>query len=118
MNDLIPWEIVIPQHVQGCREINAVTKDIYGYIRGLTKKEGYCWESNKTLGKLVFRSKDVATRAIRDLIKLGFIIAYYKRDEGICIRRLYLQEALITSHSELEEGGWFLTEKETRMSRT
>lgn len=67
----IPFEIISDSN------LTPNSKILYGVIKGLTYKDGYCYASNKYLGKILEVDTRTITRLVSNLINNNFIRAKY-----------------------------------------
>ena len=100
--------IVIPMDVRNDTQLNANVKLFYGDLLYLSRKEGYCFASNKYLSERLGLAIPTISRWIRELNEAGYIdVQYIRRDGGMNIeqRRItLLTERLIGYSSDDEQG--------------
>ncbi len=65
--------IVIPAQVLYDRELRPIAKLLYGEIRGLTEKEGFCFASNDYFAGLYGYTPTVISKTISALRRRGYV---------------------------------------------
>lgn len=82
---------IIPAPILCCADISDFAKILYAQIAGLAQKDGYCWASNKYLGKLFGKHPITISRVLSELQKAAFIkIIQNENDNGSFSRAIYL----------------------------
>ena len=61
------YQVNIPAAVRFDRQLSAHAKFLYGEIKALCDKEGYCWASNRYLAALYSVDKKVISRWVKQL---------------------------------------------------
>ena len=86
------YYMIIPAHVWNA-DIKDKAKLLYGHITLLANKNGYCYASNKHLGKCVGVVKETASKLVSDLENLGVIrsvLIYKDGSKEVEQRKIYL----------------------------
>lgn len=55
---------------------------VYLYLRGRANKEGVCWPAIPTMARELKMSKSTIRRALRDLVREGFLIIEERQRES------------------------------------
>lgn len=76
----IGWVLISPQ-VMAATDISAGHKIILGKILGLLTSKGYCWASNRWLGKNTGFKQATVSEYITDLVGKGYLFREIKTDE-------------------------------------
>lgn len=83
------YYINMPQKVAEAH-ISLGAKVLYGQINRLSRKEGYCYASNKYLGGLLNVSERTVSRMIGELKQSNFIVSKETIEDGLTKRYLYI----------------------------
>ena len=63
---------------------------VYLYLRGRANKEGFCWPAVPTIARDLKMSESTITRALRDLVREGFLkIEERQRESGANSSNIY-----------------------------
>ncbi|OPZ94104.1 MAG: hypothetical protein BWY74_00811 [Firmicutes bacterium ADurb.Bin419] len=84
---------LIPPWVAADRTLSANEKLVCGRIMGLVGKQGYCYASNKWLGRQLSLKEDTVGRIVSNLVERGIIKRTLMRDKEtgqIRERRIYI----------------------------
>ena len=86
------WDAVIPASVRYDARLkkHGDVKSLYGEIRSLCNREGYCWASNEYFAQTFSISTRTITRWIGLLEKCGHITAYHGMRGFKRLRKIYL----------------------------
>ncbi|WPP51771.1 helix-turn-helix domain-containing protein [Catalinimonas niigatensis] len=90
------YQINIPSPVRFDRQLSAHAKLLYGEIKALCDKEGYCWASNRYLASLYGVKKETISYWLRQLRNQSLIQIQIDEKQAN-LRRIYLHE--FTEHS-------------------
>lgn len=96
--DAPSYYAIIPANVRYAK-ISANAKLLYGEITALTKKEGYCWATNRYFAELYDASPDSVSRWVRELISIAAISIEVSKDGDGTARKIYL-----TGTSKMQGG--------------
>lgn len=55
---------------------------VYLYLRGRANKEGFCWPAIPTMARELKMSESTIRRALRDLVREGFLIIEERQRES------------------------------------
>ena len=55
---------------------------VYLYLRGRANKEGFCWPAVPTMARELKMSESTIRRALRDLVREGFLIIEERQRES------------------------------------
>ncbi len=86
---------IIPANVRYDKTLTSNHKVLYAEITALTRKEGFCWASNKHFAEMFDVEKETISRWIALLEKKGYLrttLEYKENSKEIAQRRIYLQE--------------------------
>ena len=64
---------IIPANVRYDKNLSDKAKLLYGEITTLTKKEGFCWATNKYFAELYSTSERTISRILAELVQNGYI---------------------------------------------
>lgn len=78
--------IIIPVELVCDNNISSSTKILYGVIKSLSYKEGFCFASNSYLASIVNLDNRTITRHVSILLKNGYIKIMYNNEN---IRKIY-----------------------------
>lgn len=90
------YDAVIPAHVRYDPELKDKAKLLYGEIRALASREGYCWASNSYFCQLYGISESCLQAHIKSLADRGHIVTEVIRDEeskAVIERRIWVDRA-------------------------
>jgi len=73
MQDKPSYYAVIPAEIRYDKKLSNFSKLLYAEISALCNKEGYCWANNNYFSKLYCVSNLTITRAITQLVEVGYI---------------------------------------------
>lgn len=69
----LSYDVVLPSHLLVSNEIEPSAKLLYGLIRNLTKRDGYCFADNKYLSELMDVSVRTVKRWLHSLESEGYV---------------------------------------------
>lgn len=88
----ISFDCVLPSALLFNKKIELTAVKLYAMIRGLTKKHGYCYATNKYLSELMEASERSVTEWILQLKKEGYLEVETDKNGIHWQRRIYLSD--------------------------
>lgn len=82
MEDKNSYYVIIPAKVRYDKKLNPNAKLLYGEIKALCNKEGYCWTGNTSFSKMYKVSKTSISKWISNLEENGYIKTKLIHKEG------------------------------------
>ena len=104
------YDAVIPARVRYDPELTDKAKLLYGEIRALASRDGYCWATNAYFCHLYMVSESTIQRNIAALTDRGHIWSEVIRDEetnAVLERRLWVDRARFLTRDPDEPPGNF-----------
>ena len=104
------YDAVIPARVRYDQELTDKAKLLYGEIRALASRDGYCWATNAYFCHLYMVSESTIQRNIAALTDRGHIWSEVIRDEetnAVLERRLWVDRARFLTRDPDEPPGNF-----------
>lgn len=97
--------IVIPAEVLFNDALTQTEKLLFGFLKNLTANaDGYCWASNRYLGRLLNVRADTTSSAINNLSREGYLrLRYTIRSDGMQVRKIYINKEYTATYEYLLE---------------
>jgi hypothetical protein len=96
--------LVIPKEVFESETLSSSAKILYAVILLYSRREGYCWATNRYFSSACGCSQRNVSRLIAQLISAGFVRAEEEFDGKIKKRRLYIVSLCSDTDKNVEEG--------------
>lgn len=97
----LSYHVVYPARLLEDTELPSTAFRLYGFISGLTRREGYCWAKNDSLAELMGTTVRTVQNALNSLLDRGYISLEIVHN----VRRIYLVDLtrLADEEPEIEE---------------
>lgn len=101
------YDLFIPGHVMNIphKKLSMNAKALYGTIRSLVKRSGYCWGGNPYLAKIHGCNERTVQKWVEKMKNLGIIKVEHYMDGSTYHRRIWLTEAIKIKSSYAPKGG-------------